>query len=233
MWEADASAVDSLSTLQQQQQSQLATWSSVDASAVSVANGAIELHAQADTSPNLQISLALNGNFSLHRLQLRTQLPQDGQATLRVQLPVLDQLTMALGSAPAGSASNEVFLGSSQNTSVVAELPCISDVADTFHDVEFVWDDQWMRWYVDQVLLLEEFIRDAEEIDRSGSDGDRNVLVDLSVEGSRSGAKLAVERIALSSGNLSDPFCAPRYSSSSNCRALECTSIYSLSDAHE
>jgi hypothetical protein len=35
-------------------------------------------------------------------------------------------LTMALGSAPAETAGNEVFVGSSQNTSLVAELPCVT-----------------------------------------------------------------------------------------------------------
>jgi hypothetical protein len=88
------------------------------------------------------------------------------------------------------------------------------DVADEFHDVDFVWDDKWLRWYVDDVLLQEEFIQ-------SGSSGSGDVVVELGVGGRT--ATLAVERVTLSSGSTSDPFCAPRYPTSSNCRAQECT----------
>ena len=51
---------------------------------------------------------------------------QEGQAALHVQLPIWENLTMALGSAPADAAKNEVFLSSSHNTSVVVELPCVA-----------------------------------------------------------------------------------------------------------
>ncbi|KAG7379313.1 hypothetical protein PHYPSEUDO_008741 [Phytophthora pseudosyringae] len=215
VWEADAAAADSLSALQQQQQ---ASWFIADASAVSVAGGALELRAEA----TLRISVALAGDGTLHRLSLRTQWPQvvdtfhSGQAMLKAQLPMQRGLAMAIGSAPDGAASNEVFVGSSQNTSLVAELPCVTDVADAFHDVELVWDDQWLRWYVDQVLLLEEFVLEVEEEDGSEA---ANVLLELSVGGTD--AKLAVQLIALSSANASDPYCAPQHSSSSNCRAHE------------
>ncbi|GMF26908.1 unnamed protein product [Phytophthora lilii] len=146
---------------------------------------------------------------------------------LSLQLPTRPGLMLQLGSATADAARNEVFVGSSQNTSVVAELPCVSDVTDAFHDVEFVWDDSWLRWYVDQVLLLEEFILDAEE-ESSASEGDSNVVLELSVKNADGSAKLAVERIALDAGNASDPYCTPRYSSSSNCRAQECTEAIAL-----
>ncbi|CAI5738078.1 unnamed protein product [Peronospora destructor] len=213
VWEADASAVNNVSTLQQQYPKQQVTWSTVDPFALSIVNGAMEL--QTDTLLKLQISIALTANFSLHRLSWRIQWSQDGRAALHVQLPILEKLTMTLGSASADAAKNEIFLSSSQNTSVVAKLPCISDVTDTFHDVDFVWDKEWMRWYVNGILLLEEFIQD--ESARKKIDDDSKVVVDLSVAGS--GAKLAVKRMTLHSGNSSDPICAPRYSTSSNCRA--------------
>ncbi|KAE9046196.1 hypothetical protein PR001_g4657 [Phytophthora rubi] len=213
VWAADASATNSLTALQQQAGT---AWEASRASAVSLSNGALELSADAA----LAISVAIGGgNQSLYRLSMRTQLPKIGQATLSVQLPELDGLKMVVGSPPVDAEKNEVFVGSSQNTSLVAELPCVTDVADAFHDVEFVWDDEWMRWYVDGVLLLEEFIHEVGE-EKSASDGGGRVVVELAVKGG-SEAKLAVERIELSSANASDPLCAPRYSTSSNCRARE------------
>ncbi|CAH0514985.1 unnamed protein product [Peronospora belbahrii] len=182
-------------------------------SRVSITNGAIEL--QANSCSKVQITLALMKNSSLYRLSLRIQLPQDGRALLQVELPMMNNVTMALGSGSADAAKNEVLISSSQNTSVFVELPCISDVADTFHDVAFVWDKKWMRWYVDEVLLLEEFIQD-ESARRKSDDDYGKVVLDLSV--TTPGAKLAVKRMTLYSGNSSDPFCAPRYSTSRNCR---------------
>ncbi|CAI5733392.1 unnamed protein product [Peronospora farinosa] len=219
LWEAEASGATNISTFQHQYPKQQVTWSNIDPLAISIVNGAIEF--QTDTFSSLQISIAVSSNDTLYRLSWRIQLPQvdtfhvDGQAALHVQLPVLEKVTMTLGSAPGGAEKNEIFLGSSQNTSVVAQLPCISDVTDMFHDVDFVWDKEWMRWYVDDILLLEEFIQD--ESARRMIDDDSQVVVDLSVTGSR--AKLAVKRMSLHSGNSSDPMCAPRYSTSSNCRA--------------
>ncbi|KAG1687400.1 hypothetical protein DVH05_005197 [Phytophthora capsici] len=202
VWEADATAVSSLLALQQQQQ---ASWLIADASAVSVAHGALSLRGNDVSTSTVQISIGLDGNKTLHRLSLRTQLPQNGQAVLKLQLP--ERSTMVIGTA---SNSNEMLIGSSQNTSVVAELPCVTDVTDAYHDVEFVWDDQWLRWFVDERLVLEEFILQTEERKEG------RIELELSVEGSE--ATLAVERMALSSGNASDPYCAPRYSTSSNCR---------------
>ncbi|KAK1942025.1 Carboxypeptidase T [Phytophthora citrophthora] len=207
VWEADATAVSSLLALQQQQQ---ASWSIADASAVSVTHGALFLRGNDVSTSTLQISIGLDGNKTLHRLSLRTQLPQNG-ATLKLQLPEqYGHITMAIGTT---SNSSEMFIGSSQNTSVVAELPCVADVADAYHDVEFVWDDQWLRWYVDETLLLEEFIFQTKESKNS------RMELELSVEGSD--VTLAVERMTLSSGNASDRYCTPRYSTSSNCRAQE------------
>ncbi|CAH0476560.1 unnamed protein product [Peronospora belbahrii] len=147
-------------------------------SRVSITNGAIEL--QANSCSKVQITLALMKNSSLYRLSLRIQLPQDGRALLQVELPMMNNVTMALGSGSADAAKNEVLISSSQNTSVFVELPCISDVADTFHDVAFVWDKKWMRWYVDEVLLLEEFIQD-ESARRKSDDDYGKVVLDLSV----------------------------------------------------
>ncbi|KAJ8528616.1 hypothetical protein ON010_g14714 [Phytophthora cinnamomi] len=143
---------------------------------------ALELAADAA----FQVSVPLGGTHSLHRVSMRTQLPKvdiaGGQATLSVHLPVRGGLNMTLGSAPAGAEKNEVLVASSQNTTLVAELPCVTDVADAFHDVDFVWDDEWMRWYVDEVLLLEEFIHELGE-GKSASDGGGSVVVELSVKG--------------------------------------------------
>ncbi|KAL4165507.1 hypothetical protein KRP22_014217 [Phytophthora ramorum] len=207
VWEANTSSFE---TLQQQVQ-----WGKVDASVVTVSDGVIELHTDASEDTKLEFSVAVGGNHTLHRLLFRTQLPQNGQTTLKV---VQSGLTMVYGSSPADAASNEVFVGSSQNTSVAAELPCASDATDTFHDVRFEWDDKWLRWYVDEVLLLEEFIQGA---GLEKSEGDSQVVVELSVGASGGDAKLAVERIVLDSGDSADPLCAPRYSSSSNCRPQE------------
>ncbi|EGZ09169.1 hypothetical protein PHYSODRAFT_564892 [Phytophthora sojae] len=80
-----------------------------------------------------------------------------------------------------------------------------------------------MRWYVDEVLLLEEFIHEVEE-GKSASSGGGNVVVELAVKGDEkggSGVKLAVERIELGSADASDPLCAPRHPTASNCRAQE------------
>ncbi|RLN47980.1 hypothetical protein BBJ29_009218 [Phytophthora kernoviae] len=142
------------------------------------------------------------------------------EARTSVHLP-RHGVTMTMGSPPADAASNEVFLGSSQNTSVVAELPCITDVADAFHDVEFVWDDKWLRWYVDNVLLLEETIEDSFLSGNTQEENENDLIVELSVKATgsnASAAKLAAERIALGSGSSLDPLCGPQYSSSSNCR---------------
>ncbi|KAG6582951.1 Zinc carboxypeptidase [Phytophthora cinnamomi] len=210
VWTADAA---NLTALQQQPGT---AW---EPSRASLSSGALELAADAA----FQVSVALGGTHSLHRVSMRTQLPKGGQATLSVHLPVHGGLNMTLGSAPAGAEKNEVLVASSQNTTLVAELPCVTDVADAFHDVDFVWDDEWMRWYVDEVLLLEEFIHELGE-GKSASDGGGSVVVELSVKGEEKSVnevKLAVERIELSSANASDPWCAPRYSTSSNCRAQE------------
>ncbi|RLN83427.1 hypothetical protein BBJ28_00012904 [Nothophytophthora sp. Chile5] len=92
-----------------------------------------------------------------------------------------------------------------------------------FHDLEFVWDTQWLRWYVDDVLLLEEAVPEASAV-HEGSATDENglLVVELSVEATgldASGAFLTVEELSLTSGNVSDPFCGPQYASASNCRA--------------
>uniref|UniRef100_A0AAV1TIJ3 Peptidase M14 domain-containing protein n=1 Tax=Peronospora matthiolae TaxID=2874970 RepID=A0AAV1TIJ3_9STRA len=218
LWELDAAAISNRSALQQQQAQQRVKWTNVDMSAISFVPGAVVVSANNDGS-SFRFSLAeCIAPKTLYRLSLTIQLPQTGQATVRVQLPVRTQLTMALGSAPFPAATNEVALGSSQlNTSVVAaELPCILNVADAFHDVDFVWDDEWMRWYVDDVLLLEEYMQEADGSEKSTSDEDPVLFVDLSVNGSD--ATMAVRQMTMSSGNSSDPFCAPSYSSASNCR---------------
>ncbi|KAI9991006.1 hypothetical protein PInf_018624 [Phytophthora infestans] len=75
--------------------------------------------------------------------------------------------------------------------------------------MEFVWHGEWLRWYVDGVMLLEEFKLQERE--------DDNVLIELSVEE----ASLTIQQMELSAANASDPYCAPRYSTSSNCREQE------------
>ncbi|ETL87915.1 hypothetical protein L917_12985 [Phytophthora nicotianae] len=195
VWAANASSASNLSSLQQQQQ---ATWSVPDASAVSVAHGSLQLR-----NSTLQISIPLKSNSTLHRLSLRTQLPPNALTTLKAQL---NERTMVIKS-PQATASNEILLGSS--SAVAVKLPCIKDVADSFHDVEFVWHDDWLRWYVDGVMLLEEFKLQERE--------DGHGIIELSVEEDT----LSVDRVELSSANASDPYCAPRYSTSSNCRAQE------------
>ncbi|GMG17018.1 unnamed protein product [Phytophthora fragariaefolia] len=73
-----------------------------------------------------------------------------------------------------------------------------------------------MRWYVDEVLLLEEFIHDVGD-EKSAGSGGGDVVLQLKVKGDDKTANevtLAVERIELSSANASDPFCAPRHSTS-------------------
>ncbi|KAG6963434.1 hypothetical protein JG687_00006560 [Phytophthora cactorum] len=119
----------------------------------------------------------------------------------------LNGRTMAIKSPHQAAASNEILLGSS--SAVAVKLPCVKDVADAFHNLELVWHDEWLRWYVDGVMLLEEFTLEGREDDK--------VLVELSVKE----ATLTVERIELSSANASDPYCAPQYSISSNCREQE------------
>ncbi|KAG7398369.1 hypothetical protein PHYBOEH_011277 [Phytophthora boehmeriae] len=231
LWTLESSTADSLTALQQQQQQQKVVWEAVDTcdsasscyreSAVSVINGTIELQADVAEGSMLRISRTLQGNrTTLHRLALRMQLPQNGghvEARASVHMPRRG-LTMVVGSPPADAASNEVFIGSSQNSSIVAELPCITDVADAFHDVEFVWDDKWLRGYVDNILLLEETVQDS---GKTHEESDSDLIVELSVKATGSdgrAAKLAVKRISLSSGSSSDPLCGPQYSTSSNCR---------------
>ncbi|KUF93767.1 serine/threonine-protein kinase nek3 [Phytophthora nicotianae] len=94
--------------------------------------------------------------------------------------------------SPQAAASNEILLGSS--SAVAVKLPCIKDVADSFHDVEFVWHDDWLRWYVDGVMLLEEFKLQERE--------DGHGIIELSVEEDT----LSVDRVELSSANASDPY---------------------------
>ena len=101
------------------------------------------------------------------------------------------------------------------------------NVADAFLGVDFVWEDKWMRWYVNDVLLLEEIIREVDGSKKDVNVEDPRLVVDMSVTGS--GAAVAVERIALSTGNSSDPLCAPSHSNASNCRVQKCTWIASLS----
>ncbi|KAG2789710.1 hypothetical protein Pcac1_g961 [Phytophthora cactorum] len=196
VWAANASSASNLASLQQQQH---ATWSVPDASAVSVARGSLQLQ-----NTTLRISIPLKSNTTLHRLSLRTQLAQNAPTMLKAQL---NGRTMAIKSPHQAAASNEILLGSS--SAVAVKLPCVKDVADAFHNLELVWHDEWLRWYVDGVMLLEEFTLEGREDDK--------VLVELSVKE----ATLTVERIELSSANASDPYCAPQYSISSNCREQE------------
>ncbi|CAI5739040.1 unnamed protein product [Hyaloperonospora brassicae] len=218
LWELDARTISNRSSLHEQQQQQRVVWSDVDVSAISFTHGAMVVSPASGHGSSFQFSLAnCTETDTLYRLSLQVRFPQTGQATVRVQLPARNRLTMALGSAPFPAALNEVQVGSSQlNTSIVAELPCISNVADAFLGVDFVWDDKWMRWYVNDVLLLEEIIREVDGSEKDASVEDPRFVVDLSV--TRSGAAVAVERIALSKGNSSDPLCAPSHSNASNCR---------------
>ncbi|KAF1784926.1 Enkurin domain [Phytophthora cactorum] len=199
VWAANASSASNLASLQQQQH---ATWSVPDASAVSVARGSLQLQ-----NTTLRISIPLKSNTTLHRLSLRTQLAQvdtsyrpfksgqvlfNNSALLLLQnAPTmlkaqLNGRTMAIKSPHQAAASNEILLGSS--SAVAVKLPC----------VKLVWHDEWLRWYVDGVMLLEEFTLEGREDDK--------VLVELSVKE----ATLTVERIELSSANASDPYCAPQ-----------------------
>ncbi|KAL7688766.1 putative peptidase M14, carboxypeptidase A, 1, 4-beta cellobiohydrolase [Plasmopara halstedii] len=199
IWAANATSTTSLSSLQQQDH---ATWMISDASAAFITNGVLELQ-----NTSLRIAFPLETSATLHRFSMRTRIPQNGQTMIKAQL---HGRTLAIGSIPQETASNEVFIGSSVGQTVAVQLPCITNVADAFLDVEFVWHDEWVRWFVNGAMLLEEFMPQDKE------QNDKKVIMEFHVE-----ANLSVELIELSSANATDPFCAPRYSTSSNCRTHE------------
>ncbi|KAI9909288.1 hypothetical protein PsorP6_014912 [Peronosclerospora sorghi] len=206
VWEVNASNVQNQNSLQQQH----VHWSRGVASAIAIANDVMEFH----PDPLLQtLDMSLTGTTgtgpkSLHRLAVRTQLPEHGQATFQVHLPVQHPLTMTLASAPTDAARNEILVRSSQNTSVLAQVPCLTDIAHTYHTLEFVWDHECMRWYMDEMLLWEEFMYARATL---------NVTTPLAMTITTT-TTLAIDHITFTTANASDPVCAPRYTRSIACR---------------
>ncbi|TDH66277.1 hypothetical protein CCR75_007132 [Bremia lactucae] len=85
------------------------------------------------------------------------------------------------------------------------------DTMDTFFDVELVWHNKWVRWYVDGVMLHENYL-----VDTWQQNPRKDVVIQLSVK-----TKIALEQITLSSANAFDLDCAPEYHTFSPCRPQE------------
>lgn len=189
VWAANATSAVDLSSLQEQGH---AIWSIIDASAVSITSNVLEIQ-----NTTLRITIPLSTTSTLYRLSMRTRLLQNAQTMIKTQL---HGRTLAFGSSLPGTLNNEVVFGSSQSSLKAVQLPCVTNVADTFLDVDFVWHDEWIRWLVNGVMLFEEFM----PYDKHQAN--RNAVIEFRVD-----AKLRVDWIELSSANASDEYCAPQY----------------------
>lgn len=113
---------------------------------------------------------------------------------------------MSIGIGPQWSDSQRVvWLSSSQNTSILAEIPCITvsrfahgsgcasfhrltharelhvqDVRAHHHMLGFSWDASWLRWYFDETIIYEEPIRTAASAAESSDAGDGTLVVNFS-----------------------------------------------------
>ncbi|RLN96509.1 hypothetical protein BBJ28_00019889 [Nothophytophthora sp. Chile5] len=194
-WETDLASVESLSVLQQDTRVQ---WEPLDTCGAASSSSCYQTQNIAVSGGSLQLRAASSTGAKIRVISAASDTAEAARVRrlrVRMQLPKLETTAQAL----------------------------VKDVAETSHDLEFVWDTQWLRWYVDDVLLLEEAIPESSAI-QEGSATDENGLleVELSVKATgldASDASLTIEKLSLTSGNISDPFCGPQYASASNCRA--------------
>lgn len=89
------------------------------------------------------------------------------------------------------------------------------------HDLEFAWDDNWLRWQMDGVVLYEE----TKTASRSLFGSLSSVSVDFSMNAQHSGSFLQIQAIDLLKQNDSKDgdACRPRYPTDANCRDKTCT----------
>lgn len=104
----------------------------------------------------------------------------------------------------------------------------------SFREFEFVWSDDWLRWYVDGVMLFEEHIADVPATGRkSGHEADvtpggdavtvefaysTTGQLDTHASTESTPSRFRIKSLGLVAGNPIDPFCRPRYRSEMNCR---------------
>lgn len=104
------------------------------------------------------------------------------------------------------------------------------------HDLDFAWDEDWLRWQMDDVVLYEEptdahaktafRALSAPSTSLAGS----SVSVDLSMNVHQSGKHpssppfFQIQSIDLKqNGSKDDEACRPRYPTDANCREKTCT----------
>lgn len=104
---------------------------------------------------------------------------------------------------------------------------------ESFRELEFAWSADWFRWYVDGVMLFEEFIADIPVLNANTKRGGNSTLEEDAViiefayttEGQPVSearrvptSPFRIKSLGLAAGNPQDPFCRPRHHSEMNCR---------------
>jgi hypothetical protein len=109
-------------------------------------------------------------------------------------------------------------------------------VGESFREFEFVWSADWLRWYVDGVMLFEEFIANVPVVNANSERGSNSmpeedaVTIEFAyttegqlasearIEPTTSSSPFRIKSLGLAAADPHDPFCRPRYHSEMNCR---------------
>ncbi|KAF1320926.1 Zinc carboxypeptidase, partial [Globisporangium splendens] len=211
---------------------------------VQLVDGKLELHAASTGKSAAKVRFekrvnATTSHSGVKRVRVFAKFPEgndNAKAVVAMHVLPLD-VHMSMGILPKWTKQNRqvVWLASSQNTSVVAEIPCLKDVRSHFHDLEFAWDSKWLRWYLDDSIIYEEPVRGggvAEDL--KTSDGSVSVEFTYSIalpasneqdedattaeEEEIADSRFLVEKIQLKQGDAEDAACGPRHRTNANCR---------------
>lgn len=102
----------------------------------------------------------------------------------------------------------------------------LQEVGAVFREFEFVWDTEWLRWYVDGVVLFEEHIATT-NLPGSTEHATENFTVEFEFSGLRSNSistdavnpkHLQIQKLRYSTSDIKDLSCRPRYRSDLTCQ---------------
>uniref|UniRef100_K3W8L7 Peptidase M14 domain-containing protein n=1 Tax=Globisporangium ultimum (strain ATCC 200006 / CBS 805.95 / DAOM BR144) TaxID=431595 RepID=K3W8L7_GLOUD len=211
---------------------------------VQLVEGKLELHAASTgkSAAKIRFEKRLNtttAHNGVNHVRVFAKFPEgndNAKAVVTVHVLPLD-VHMSIGLLPKWAKQNHqvVWLASSQNTSVVAEIPCLKDVRSHFHDLEFAWDSKWLRWHLDDSVIYEEPVRGsgiAEGSKTSGGSVSVEFTYSIALPASNeqdedattaeeeeiADSRFLVEKIQLKQGDAVDAACGPRHRTNANCR---------------
>ncbi|TYZ57514.1 hypothetical protein PybrP1_004256 [[Pythium] brassicae (nom. inval.)] len=205
-------------------------WRKADAQVV---DGVLLLGARGGGAAKVRTTRRVAGGWGggVTRVQATVKFPEGDdaiEASVSVLIrPLGVRMSLAMN-AHTRANRRALHVSSSQNTSVLAEMPCVQDMRSDVHTLAFSWDTAWLRWSINETVIYEEPIRQRGP---TGADNASAVELDFAfasalpaqadslVDEAAVASTLQVARVQLEQSDEGDSACSPRHASAANCRA--------------